>query len=334
MYLAFYGLAEKPFNMTPDPRFLYLTTRHREALAQLTYGVQEGKSFMVLTGDVGTGKTTLLRALLERLDGRTAVAVVMNSTLPFDEILEYALEDFGISKAGETRAQRLVALNSFLIERRRSGQKSVIVIDEAQHLSAPTLEQIRLLSNFETARETLLQILLVGQPELRARLELPELRQLKQRIALRYAIRPLTPDEIRAYIRFRLRVAGGRDLALFTDRAIERIAAYSGGIPRVVNAVADHCLLIGYAEQRRRLNLDTVKEAISYFEDEESGSRGRARSRSRSQRSISRWAVTGATALLGAGAVAVAVSLAREGLPGALATHLGELVRAARGLVW
>src|SRR5262249_24093323 len=151
----------------------------------------------VLTGDVGTGKTTLLRALLERLDGNTAVAVLVNSALPFDGILEYVLEDFGVSKAGETRAQHLIALNNFLIERHRASQKSVIVIDEAQHLEPATLEQLRLLSNFQTTREPLLRILLAGQPELRARLDLPELRQLKQRIALRCVIRPLALDEVR-----------------------------------------------------------------------------------------------------------------------------------------
>ena len=267
VYLAFYGLAEKPFEMTPDPRFLYHTVGHRDALAQLIYAVVEGKWFMVLTGDAGTGKTTLLRALLEHLNPNTAAAVVLNPTLPFDGLLEYVLEDFGVSKAGETRGQRLVALNRFLIERHRAGQKSVIVVDEAQHLTPATLEQLRLLSNFQTTGHTLLQILLAGQPELRARLDRPELRQLKQRIAFRCTIRPLTPDELREYVRFRLRVAGARDLDLFTDRALARIADYSGGIPRVVNALADHALLIGYAAQRRRLDRDTVDEAIAYLED-------------------------------------------------------------------
>src|SRR5262249_11612873 len=150
---------------------------HREALAQLTYAIREGQGFMALSGDVGTGKTTLLRALLEQLDENTAVAVVVNSSLPFDGILEYVLEDFGVSQVGTTRAQRLVALNNFLIDRHRVGHKSVIIIDEAQNLDAATLEQLRLLSNFQTTRETLLQILLAGQPELRKRLDLPELRQ-------------------------------------------------------------------------------------------------------------------------------------------------------------
>ena len=300
MYLGFYGLTEKPFNMTPDPRFLYLTPGHREALAQLTYAIREGQGFVALTGDVGTGKTTLLRALLEQLDETTAVAHVVNSTLPFEGILEYVLEDFGVSSAGATRAQRLVALNNFLIDRHRVGQKSVIVIDEAQHLDAGTLEQLRLLSNFQTPRETLLQILLAGQPELWARLDLPELRQLKQWFTLRCTIRPLTPDEVGTYLRFRLRVAGSQDLDLFTDQAIARIAAYAGGIPRVVNTLADHCLLIGYADQRRRLNRDTVDEAIAYLEDgTPPAPRQRAGSRVRA-RQVLRWAAARAVGAMAA----------------------------------
>src|SRR5919197_6264529 len=167
MYLSFYGLREKPFNATPDPKFLFLTSAHRDALAQLIYGVQENKGFIVLTGEVGTGKTTLLHTLLRRFDGNTAVAFITNSTLPFDDVVTYMLEDFGIAKAGSSRGERLVALNHFLIERRRAGQNSVLILDEAQNLTPETLEQVRLLSNFETPTEKLLQILLVGQPELK-----------------------------------------------------------------------------------------------------------------------------------------------------------------------
>src|SRR6185503_18583025 len=224
MYLKFFGLLEKPFNATPDPRFLYMSPAHREALAQLLYGVQERKGFIVLTGAVGTGKTTLLHALSQRLNGQSAVAFVVNSTLSFDELLEYILEDLGVTKAGESRAQRLIALNNFLIERERAGQNTVLIIDEAQNLEPATLEQIRLLSNFETPTSKLLQILLVGQPELKAHLNLPTLRQLKQRVGLRYQIPPLTPEEIRAYVRTRLRIAGARDLGLFGEPALDRIA--------------------------------------------------------------------------------------------------------------
>ncbi len=276
MYLSFYGLAAKPFNTTPDPKFLYLTPGHREALAQLTYGVTENRGFIVLTGEVGTGKTTLLQALLQRLDGNTAVAFLTNSKLPFDGLLEYMLEDFGINKAGESRAHRFFALNNFLIERRRAGQNSVLILDEAHNLTVDTLEEVRLLSNFETPSEKLLQILLVGQPELKAKLAAPELRQLKQRIGLRCSITPLTPEEVREYIRTRLRTAGARDRGLFTDRAVSRVAEYTGGIPRLVNIVCDHCLLIGYADQTRRIEPETVEQAIEYLEE---GQRPRPRRR-------------------------------------------------------
>jgi len=267
MYLTFYGLAEKPFNATPDPRFLYMTPGHREALAQLQYGVQERKGFIVLVGKVGTGKTTLLHALWQRLKDQTAISFVVNSTLPFDGLLEYVLEDLGLTKAGESRAQRLIALNNFLIKREREGYNTVLIIDEAQNLDVATLEQIRLLSNFETPTRKLLQILLVGQPELKNRLDLPELRQLKQRVGLRCHIPPLTLEETRAYIRTRLRVAGARDLGLFTDAAVDRISAYAGGIPRLVNTVCDHCLLFGYADQQRRIGREIVNQAIEYLEE-------------------------------------------------------------------
>lgn len=269
MYLTFYGLKEKPFNPTPDPKFLFLTPGHREALAQLVYGVREHKGFIVLTGEVGTGKTTLLRTLLTRLDGNTAVAFIFNSTLPFDELLEYMLHDFGLTKPGDTRVERLVTLNQFLFERRKAGQNTVVIFDEAQNLEAPTLERVRLLSNFETDTAKLLQILLVGQPELGAKLALPELRQLRQRVGLRCAIPPLRPEETRDYIRSRLRIAGASDLTLFTDRAVRRIAAHAGGIPRVINMVCDHCLLIGYADQTRQIDTGIVERAIKYLEEGE-----------------------------------------------------------------
>ena len=273
MYLDFYGLKEKPFNATPDPKFLYLTPGHREALAQLLYGVQEHKGFIVLTGEVGTGKTTLLQTLLQKLDSNTAVAFIFNSTLPFEEILEYILEDYGIGKAGTTTAQRLVALNHFLIERCRAGQNTVLIIDEAQNLEPKTLEQIRLLSNFETTTDKLLQILLVGQPELKDKLQLPQLRQLKQRISLRCAIPPMTAEETRDYIRTRLRIAGARDLNIFDEAAVRRIAEYAEGIPRVVNIVCDHALLIGYADQTRRISRAVVDRAVRYLEQGELPSR-------------------------------------------------------------
>ena len=304
MYLTFYGLREKPFNATPDPRFLYMSPGHREALAQLLYGVQERKGFMVLTGKVGTGKTTLLRALCQRLNGQSAIAFVVNSALPFDELLEYILEDLGIAKPAGSRAQRLIALNNFLIERERAGQNTVLIIDEAQNLDSATLEQIRLLSNFETSTTKLLQILLVGQPELKAKLNRPELHQLKQRVGLRCQIPPLTLEEARAYIRTRLRIAGARDLGLFADSAVDRISAYAGGIPRLINTVCDHCLLFGYADQKRRIDRSIVGQAIEYLEEGTRPRRkGREASGSRAQLLV-RWGL-GTLALTVASLVAV-----------------------------
>src|SRR5437773_9652991 len=225
--LGFFGMQQQPFNPTPDPRFLYLSEGHREGLAQLVYGVQERKGFILLTGEVGTGKTTLLRTLLGRLDGNTASAFVFDTTLPFEGLLEYVLEDFGVAKPGETHVQRLIALNNFLIERRRAGQNTVLVLDEAQNLDLRALEQIRLRSNFEADTDKLLQILLVGQPELLDKLNRPVLRQLKQSISLRCHILPLTPAETREYIRTRLRIAGATALGLFSSPSIMRTAEYA-----------------------------------------------------------------------------------------------------------
>jgi general secretion pathway protein A len=306
--LAFFGLEQKPFNPTPDPRFLYLSPGHREGLAQLLYGVQEHKGFILLTGNIGTGKTTLLRTLLNRLDGNTASAFVFDTTLPFEGLLEYILEDFGVAKPGESHVQRLIALNNFLIERRRAGQNTVLILDEAQNLDLHALEQIRLLSNFETETEKLLQILLVGQPELLDKLDRPELRQLKQRIGLRGRILPLTAEQTRDYIRTRLRIAGASDLGLFSDAAITRIAEYSGGIPRLINTLCDHCLLVGYADQIRRINRTIVEEAIEYLEDGQRRPRKPRRLLHRWHRMLIRWGLPAAGAVLLGGVAALTIA--------------------------
>jgi type II secretory pathway predicted ATPase ExeA len=279
MNLAFFGLQEHPFNTTPDPRFLHFTHGHREALAQLMYGVRESKGFLLLTGEVGTGKTTLVQALLRELDSATAVAYIANTFLPFEGILEYALAEFGIAKPGESHVQRLIALQHFLVERSRAGQHTALILDEAQNLQPETLEQLRLLSNFEMPSEKIIQIVLIGQPELRERLELPQLRQLKQRIGLRSSIRPLTGEETHDYIRTRLRVAGARDLDLFSTEAVTTIAKHSRGIPRLVNIFCDHCLLIAYADQVRRIGDKVVEEAIGYLEEGEEPGRMKRRAR-------------------------------------------------------
>jgi len=307
IYLDFFGLERDPFGVTPDPEFLYLTSGHREALAQLMYAVQEQKGFILLTAEVGTGKTTLLHALRSQLDSNTAVAYVANSMLPFTGILEYMLEEFEINKPGETHAQRLVTLQNFLLERHRAGQNTVLILDEAQNLFPQTLEQIRLLSNFETTKEKILQILLVGQPELQANLDRPELRQLSQRIGLRCSLPALGPGGTRNYIRSRLRVAGSTDPQIFTERALVRIAEYGNGIPRIINTLCDHCLVIGYADQTRRIDREIVEEAISYFE---AGRRPRRRNRTASHRRQRSSRLTG----LQWGAIGVVVAIVAAAL--------------------
>ncbi|MGH7263766.1 MAG: ExeA family protein [Candidatus Rokuibacteriota bacterium] len=334
MYLTFFGLREKPFNVTPDPKFLFLTPGHREALAQLVYGVTERKGFIVLTGETGTGKTTLLRALLQRLDSTTAVAFVSNTTLDFDGILEYMLEDFGIAKAGQSPAQRIVGLNNFLIERQRAGQNSVLILDEAQNLDPRTLERVRLLSNFETVSDKLLQILLVGQPELRDKLQLPELRQLKQRIGLRSVIPRLTEPEVGHYIRTRLRIAGASDRALFSDRAVNRIAGYTAGIPRLINVVCDHCLLIGYAERKRRIDRDVVDQSVKYLEDGMPTRPRRQRRTRTAPMTVPRWALAGGAAAILAGSVVAGWrSDALRYVSGDVAAYVVHLWYAVRTLV-
>lgn len=298
MYLSFYGLHEVPFSPTPDPKFLFQSARHREALAQLIYGVRERKGFIVLTGEIGTGKTTLLRSLLERLDSSTPVAYIHNSTLPIEGLLEYMLQDWGVKSTASTHAQRLFELNEFLIDQHRQGRDPVLVIDEAQNLSMEALEAIRLLSNFETSHQKLMQILLVGQPELRDKLNAPELRQLKQRIGLRCHIGPLTPEETRLYIRHRLRVAGAADAGVFTDAAVQKITEYSRGIPRVINIVGDHCLLSGFSDSKRRIDAGMVDEAVEYLEEGEQPKWRRRREASLVPSSAAVWAARSGVAVL------------------------------------
>jgi len=298
MYLSFHGLSEAPFGSTPDPRFLFQSVRHREALAQLIYGVRERKGFIVLTGEIGTGKTTLLRALLERLDATTPVAYVHNSALPMEGLFEYILHDWGVKSRATNHAQRLIELSEFLIERHRQGLNPVLVIDEAQTLSLESLEAIRLLSNFETTHQKLMQILLVGQLELRDKLNTPELRQLKQRIALRGHIGALSSEETRLYIRHRLRVAGSADAGIFTDGAVQKISDYSRGIPRVINIVCDHCLLSGYADSKRRIDGAVVTEAIEYLEEGTRPTRRRRREASPTPSRTAVWAARSGVAVL------------------------------------
>ncbi len=328
-------MSREPFGATPDPDFLYLTHGHREALAQLLYAIEERKGFMLLTAEVGTGKTTLLQALRRELDANTAVAYVSNSMLPFQGIMEYMLEEFEIAKPGESHAQRLVTLQNFLVERHRAGQNTVLILDEAQNLYPQTLEQIRLLSNFETTTEKILQILLVGQPELKMKLELPEMRQLGQRISMRATIPPLTRAGTRNYIRTRLRLAGCDDSSILTDEAVTRIADYARGIPRIINTLCDHSLLIGYADQTRRVGPAIVSEAIQYLEAGLRPRRRARRSRAMVRMTSAQWALAGVVAALVTGVGTLVIRDPQVMSDGVLAatTYLSGLLRSAWGLL-
>jgi len=259
MYEAFYGLNEKPFNLTPDPRFLYLSAKHKEAFAHLLYGIRNRCGFVMVSGEIGTGKTTICRSLLKQLDPDTEVAFIFNPKLSPVELLQTINSDFGIASKAETVRGLIDELNAHLLDRAAAGKNCVLIIDDAQILGTETLEQIRLLSNLETETEKLLQIVLIGQPELAKKLELTELRQLNQRITARYHLGTLGGDETLHYIAFRLRVAGGRKKVKFNRAAVRTVHRISGGTPRVINALCDRALLIGYTRETRHITPAIVR---------------------------------------------------------------------------
>lgn len=267
MYKKFFGLREAPFNMNPDPRFLFPTQHAEEALACLTYGIQNLKGFILLSGEVGTGKTTLLNKLLEWLrSARVATAFVFNSRLNPLQFLDFMMADFGISCDSGQKSRILWGLNQWLLERYRAGQIAVLIVDEAQNLSAQVLEEIRLLTNLETSTEKLLQIVLSGQPELEEKLKQPHLRQLRQRIALRCKTHPLTLEETPGYIAERLRIAGGGGQLLFTSEAVESLYRYARGIPRVINLLCEHALISAYVDQQKPVAASTIDRVAQEFE--------------------------------------------------------------------
>ncbi len=253
MYTDFFGLKEKPFALLPDPRYLFLSRSHREALAHLLYGIQEGEGFMEVVGQVGTGKTTLCRTLLQRVGDEVDIGFIFNPSSSETELLSAINREFGISADGPTRTDLIQELNRFLLDRRRQGRKVLLVIDEAQNLDPAVLEQIRLISNLETESEKLIQILLFGQPELDENLSRANLRQLRQRITILWRIQPLTRPETRAYIEHRMRVAGRRGPSPFSPGAFRALYRASSGVPRLVNAIADRALLAAYATGQRRI---------------------------------------------------------------------------------
>jgi general secretion pathway protein A len=266
MYCEYYGFLRRPFEMTPDPSFLYLGEAHREGLATLLYGVQSGKGFVLLTGEVGTGKTTLLHALLGQLDSSTNCAFLFNPRLTPLDFFQILFEELGIEKKCETKADYLLTLNSFLIERLGRNEQTLLIIDEAQNLSPEMLEEIRLLSNLETPSSKLIQIILVGQPELKELLARPELRQLRQRIALRHHLRPFDERETWDYVDERLRKGGYSGKGIFKRSALRQLYTLSGGTPRLINSLCDSALLLGYSQDKQVLDAAAIEEVAHDME--------------------------------------------------------------------
>jgi general secretion pathway protein A len=263
MYERFYRLRERPFALTPDPDYLYPSRVHREALNYLRYGIESHAGFVVITGAIGSGKTTLLQTLLRGLDSQTTVARLMNTLLDPRELLEAALLDLGLDPTGQSKPVMLKALGEFLVNERTSGRVVLFVIDEAQNLSLPALEEIRMLSNLETEKSKLLQIVLIGQPDLRDKLDRPELEQLRQRISVSYHLDPLDADETEHYINHRLARASVGAPMVFPTGVTERIHARSGGIPRLINVIADAALVFGYGEEKYEVDAQLVDEVIA-----------------------------------------------------------------------
>jgi type II secretory pathway predicted ATPase ExeA len=266
MYNNFFKLHSSPFGTSPDPRFLYMMPHTREALACLEYGISARKGFTVLTGEVGTGKTTLLkRALASFNNRRISTAFVFNPRLEVLDFLEFVLADFGIPVTSRTKSGMLLQLNRWLIERFRMEETCVVVIDEAQNLSWDLLEEIRLLTNLETSSEKLLQIVLSGQPELEEKLRHPSVRQLRQRVALWCRTQPLTENQTHAYVAERLRLAGATR-PIFTPQALDLIYRYSHGIPRVINLLCEHCLIVAFVEQVQEVSAEMVEGVAAELE--------------------------------------------------------------------
>src|SRR6266446_3323916 len=260
MYKSFFNLRQNPFEITPDPAFLFPTRRHNEALAALYYGVRRHKGFVVMTGEVGTGKTLLVRCLLQLLaHSDVAYAYVFNSRLSTLEFLQYVVGDLGLTGSGKNKSELLLELGSYLVARHQKKHTTVLVVDEAHHLSAEVLEEIRLLTNLETSQQKLLQIVLAGQPELDQKLDSHELRQLKQRIALRCHLEALSLNETREYMGRRLRISGAPAAGqIFSVGAIETVFGHSRGIPRLINTICDNALLSGYAKQAATITPEIV----------------------------------------------------------------------------
>ncbi len=279
MYESFFNLDENPFGTTPDPRFLYKSKAHREALAYLAYGIFRKKGFLALTGEVGIGKTTVVRAFVQTFDPCLEVAFVLNTKVSFEEMLYLLLADFGVEIRNDSKVAMLTTLNDYLIQRFASNQNPVLVIDEAQNLSPDLLEELRMLSNLETDQQKLIQIVLVGQPELNDLLAREDLRQLRQRIPGVFHMQFLSRDEVYRYIRFRLSVAGlASGQVNFSDEAIDAIHHYTSGIPRLINMLCDRVLLRGYLHRNRIVEKALVDASIVELSDDFASARTGSRS--------------------------------------------------------
>lgn len=268
MYNEFYGFRESPFNITPDPRFLFFSDKHREAFNHVLFGIRERKGFIQITGEVGAGKTTVCRAILAELGPTFKTALILNPMMTGTQLMRAVVTELGLKPRKQDRTSHLDLLNHFLLEQASAGNDVVLLIDEAQDLEPELLEQVRLLSNLETDQRKLLQIVLIGQPELREKLNQKGLRQLRQRITVRYHLRPLDRFETERYVTHRLRVAGADGRPTFTPWAMRRVHRYSHGVPRLVNAVCDKALLYGYVNGTYELTGRAVKQAVRELEGE------------------------------------------------------------------
>jgi general secretion pathway protein A len=267
MYKEFFGLRANPFNVNPDPRYLFLTRHTEEALACLTYGIQSRKGFVLLTGEVGTGKTTLINKLMEWLRmQQVATAFIFNSRMDVPQFLDFMMADFGIPCDGQSKSHILQRLYNWLLDRYRAGETAVLVVDEAQNLTDEVLEEIRMLTNLETFTEKLMQIVLVGQPELEQRLKQPQLRQLRQRLTLRAKTHPLNLEETKSYVTQRLRIAGSNGEPIFEPDAITALFRYSVGIPRIINLLAEHCLVSAFVDQKKTVAAEVVDSVARDFD--------------------------------------------------------------------
>ncbi len=271
MYCKYYGLKERPFNVTSDPAFFFSSKKHKEAISHLLYGVSQRKGIVVLTGEIGTGKTTICRFFLNQVGKNVKTAFILNPTFSEVQLLESIIRDFGINTKDKTKLGMVLELNNFLLRESTAGNNLVLIVDEAQNLKPGLLEQIRLLSNLETEKDKLLQVILVGQPELNERLNLYDLRQLRQRIMVRYHIGPLDNDEISSYINWRLEIAGAensRQIA-FSAEAVDIISRFSGGTPRLINMICDRALLAGFVSETSLIDFNIIKKCVdeldSYF---------------------------------------------------------------------